>query len=78
MMINWIFPIIYTSAKQGISRQTPTGPSDDITPLLDLVIDKIPAHPGDPDGTFPNVGFPLLIMMIMLAGLPSAQLIVEA
>jgi GTP-binding protein len=46
------FPIIYTSAKQGISRQTPTGPNDDITPLLDLVIDKVPAHPGDADGPF--------------------------
>lgn len=46
------FPIIYTSAKQGISRQTPTGPNDDITPLLDLVIDKVPAHPGNPDGPF--------------------------
>jgi GTP-binding protein len=46
------FPVIYTSAKQGISRQTPTGPNDDITPLLDLVIDKVPAHPGDADGPF--------------------------
>ncbi|HIE42989.1 MAG TPA: translational GTPase TypA [Nitrospinaceae bacterium] len=46
------FPIIYTSAKQGISRQTPTGPNDDITPILDLVIDKVPAHSGDPDGPF--------------------------
>jgi GTP-binding protein len=46
------FPVIYTSAKQGISRQTPTGPNDDITPLLDLVIEKVPAHPGDADGPF--------------------------
>ena len=27
------FPIIYTSAKQGISRSTPLGPNNDITPL---------------------------------------------
>jgi GTP-binding protein len=46
------FSVIYTSAKQGISRQTPTGPNDDITPLLDLVIEKVPAHPGDADGPF--------------------------
>jgi GTP-binding protein len=46
------FPVIYTSAKQGISRQTPTGPNDDITPLLDLVIEKVPAHPGDAEGPF--------------------------
>jgi GTP-binding protein len=46
------FSVIYTSAKQGISRQTPTGPDDDITPLLDLVIEKIPAHQGDAQGPF--------------------------
>ncbi len=46
------FPIIYTSAKQGISRQTPTGPNDDITPLLDMVIEKIPAYRGDAKGPF--------------------------
>lgn len=46
------FPIIYTSAKQGISRQTPTGPNDDITPLLDMVIEKIPAYKGDAKGPF--------------------------
>ena len=46
------FSIIYTSAKQGISRQTPTGPNDDITPLLDLVIDKVPAYDGDSEGPF--------------------------
>ena len=46
------FSVIYTSAKQGISRQTPTGPDDDITPLLDLVIAKIPAHQGDAQGPF--------------------------
>ncbi len=46
------FPVIYTSAKQGISRQTPTGPNDDITPLLDLVIEKVPAYKGDAEGPF--------------------------
>ncbi len=46
------FPVIYTSAKQGISRQTPTGPNDDITPLLDMVIEKVPAYRGDAKGPF--------------------------
>ncbi len=46
------FPVIYTSAKQGISRQTPTGPNDDITPLLDMVIEKVPAGKGDAEGPF--------------------------
>lgn len=46
------FSVIYTSAKQGISRQTPTGPDDDITPLLDLVLEKVPASKGDPEAPF--------------------------
>ena len=46
------FSIIYTSAKQGISRETPLGPNNDITPLLDLIIDKVPNHEGDPEGGF--------------------------
>ena len=46
------FPIIYTSAKQGISRSTPLGPNNDITPLLDLIIEKVPSHDGDPEGGF--------------------------
>ncbi len=46
------FPVIYTSAKQGISRHTPTGPNNDITPLLDLVIEKVPAYQGDPESPF--------------------------
>ena len=46
------FSIIYTSAKQGISRLTPEAPDQDITPLLDLIIEKVPSHQGDPDGPF--------------------------
>ncbi|MBC8287332.1 MAG: translational GTPase TypA [Nitrospinae bacterium] len=46
------FSVIYTSAKQGISRLNPEDPDSDITPLLDMVIDKVPAHQGDPEGPF--------------------------
>jgi GTP-binding protein len=46
------FSIIYTSAKQGISRETPLGPNNDITPLLDLIIEKVPSHVGDSEGGF--------------------------
>ena len=50
------FSIIYTSAKQGISRSTPLGPNNDITPLLDLIIDKVPSHEGDS-----KAGFQMLV-----------------
>jgi len=41
------FPIIYTSAKMGLSRLTPDGEDQDITPLLDLIVDKVEPHRGD-------------------------------
>ena len=46
------FSIIYTSAKQGISRITPDGEDLDITPVLDMIIDKVPAPSGDPEAPF--------------------------
>ena len=46
------FPIIYTSAKQGISRSTPLAPNNDITPLLDMIIEKVPSHEGDSEAGF--------------------------
>jgi GTP-binding protein len=46
------FSIIYTSAKQGISRLNPDDEDSDITPLLDLIIEKVPAHTGDAKGPF--------------------------
>ena len=46
------FSVIYTSAKQGISRLSPEDPDKDITPVLDMIIDKVPAHSGDPEGPF--------------------------
>jgi GTP-binding protein len=46
------FSIIYTSAKQGISRLEPDSPDRDITPVLDMIIEKVPAHTGDSEGPF--------------------------
>jgi len=46
------FSIIYTSAKQGISRINPEDEDRDITPLLDLILEKVPAHQGDSEGPF--------------------------
>jgi len=46
------FSIIYTSAKQGISRLNPEDEDSDITPVLDLIIEKVPAHTGDSEGPF--------------------------
>ena len=41
------FSIIYTSAKLGISRLEPNEPDQDMTPLLDLIIDKVESDHGD-------------------------------
>jgi GTP-binding protein len=46
------FSIIYTSAKQGISRLNPEDEDSDITPVLDLIIEKVPPHTGDSEGPF--------------------------
>ena len=46
------FSIIYTSAKLGISRLEPHEPDSDMTPVLDLIIDKVGEDQGDPEGSF--------------------------
>jgi len=46
------FSTIYTSAKQGFCRVEPDGEDQDMKPLLDLIIDKVAPHEGDPKGTF--------------------------
>ncbi|UCD10705.1 MAG: GTP-binding protein, partial [Nitrospinaceae bacterium] len=46
------FPIIYTSAKMGLSRLTPDGEDRDITPLLDLIVEKVEPHRGNPAAPF--------------------------
>ena len=46
------FSTIYTSAKQGFCRVEPDGEDQDMKPLLDLIIDKVAPHEGDPKGAF--------------------------
>jgi GTP-binding protein TypA/BipA len=43
------FPIVYTNARAGRASLTPTQPGADLRPLLDLLVDHIPAPEHDPD-----------------------------
>jgi GTP-binding protein len=42
------FPIVYTNAKAGRASLTPSQPGTDLRPLLDLLVDHIPAPSYDP------------------------------
>ncbi|HAG11421.1 MAG TPA: translational GTPase TypA [Desulfotomaculum sp.] len=44
------FPVVYTSAKEGYARISLDDSSTDMKPLLDMIIEKMPAPEGDPDG----------------------------
>jgi GTP-binding protein len=44
------FPVIYTDAKRGIAKLDPEDESNDLRVLFDLILKKIPAPEGDPDG----------------------------
>ena len=46
------FSTIYTSAKQGFCRVEPGGQDQDMKPLLDLIVEKVEPHKGDPKGAF--------------------------
>ncbi|MFQ5716191.1 MAG: translational GTPase TypA [Nitrospinales bacterium] len=46
------FPAIYTSAKLGFCRLEPKGENRDMKPLLDLIVEKVEPHGGDPEGPF--------------------------
>jgi GTP-binding protein len=46
------FSIIYTSAKNGISRLEPDSPDGDMKPVLDLIVDKVDEDEGDAEGSF--------------------------
>ena len=43
------FPILYTNAKAGVAKLTPTDDSTDLRHLFDKIVDDIPAPEGDPD-----------------------------
>ena len=43
------FPIIYTSAKMGISKKSVHDPDSDLKPLLDTILAEIPAPEGEVD-----------------------------
>src|SRR5215510_4091275 len=44
------FPVIYTNAKEGIAKVDPNGPSDNLQPLFEAILQFIPEPRGDPDG----------------------------
>lgn len=46
------FPIVYTSAKLGFAKRTLDSEPGDMTPVLDLIVDKVPAHTGDAEAPF--------------------------
>jgi GTP-binding protein len=43
------FPIVYTNARAGQASLSPVTPGTDLQPLLDLLIDHVPAPTHDPD-----------------------------
>ncbi|MDX2463233.1 MAG: translational GTPase TypA [Porticoccus sp.] len=44
------FPVIYTSALNGIAGMEPDEMADDMTPLFQLIVDKVKAPDVDPEG----------------------------
>src|SRR5581483_4602629 len=46
------FPTIYTVGKAGIARRDLGDASEDLAPLLDTILDAVPAPEGDPDAPF--------------------------
>ena len=46
------FPVVYASALNGIAGDDPEEMADDMKPLLDMIIDRVPAPDVDPEGAF--------------------------
>ncbi|MBR6343261.1 MAG: translational GTPase TypA [Selenomonadaceae bacterium] len=44
------FPVIYATARDGIAKYEMDDESDNLTPLMETIVEKIPAPQGDPDG----------------------------
>jgi GTP-binding protein len=43
------FPLVYAIGRQGIAKLKLEDPSTTLEPLFDLILDKVPPAPGDPD-----------------------------
>ena len=46
------FPVIYTSAINGIAGNDPENMAEDMTPLFEMIVDKVPVPNADVDGPF--------------------------
>jgi GTP-binding protein len=46
------FPVIYASAINGIAGLDPEDMADDMTPLYEMIVEKVPAPDVDPEGKF--------------------------
>jgi len=46
------FPVMFTSATLGVAGADPDHPAADMTPLLDLVVERVPPPEADPTGPF--------------------------
>ena len=46
------FPVIYASALNGIAGDDPENMAEDMTPLYEMITEKVPAPDVDPEGTF--------------------------
>lgn len=46
------FPVIYASALNGIAGDDPENMADDMTPLYQMIVDRVPAPDVDPEGPF--------------------------
>jgi len=46
------FPVVYASALHGYATDDPASPGDSMTPLLETIVDRVPAPEVDLDGAF--------------------------
>ena len=44
------FPVMYTNGKAGIAKRSMEDPSEDLQPLFEVILEKIPGPDGDADG----------------------------
>lgn len=45
------FPVAYASARDGYAKRDLDAPAENMIPLLDMILEEIPAPYGDPDGS---------------------------